>query len=112
VKSRLKGRRPATGSALGSPRSRNFTGNRIDILADILGNTFALDAVLSDIDYRRGADEFWFLGDYAAVGYAPIGVHERISRIGKAAFIRGNTDRYLVDGSQSWPNQAALDSNP
>jgi predicted phosphodiesterase len=72
------------------------------ILADIHGNSIALDEVLSDIQSLGGVDEYWLLGDYAAIGYDPVGVLERITAPPAARFLRGNTDRYLVTGDQPW----------
>ena len=84
----------------------------VAILADIHGNSLALDAVLADIESIGGADEYWLLGDYAAIGYDPIGVLERIAQLENAAVIRGNTDRYLVESSQPWPTLTDAESNP
>jgi putative phosphoesterase len=75
---------------------------KIAIIADIHGNSLALDGVLADIQSAGGVDEYWFLGDYAAIGPDPIGVLERISELPNARFIRGNTDRYIVTGDISW----------
>ena len=80
-------------------------GSRIAILTDIHGNSIALDAVLRDIESHGDIDGFWLLGDYAAIGFDPVGVLERLSMLENATFIRGNTDRYLYDGSQPWPRQ-------
>jgi predicted phosphodiesterase len=88
------------------------SGSRIAILADIHGNSLALDAVLADIVAQGGADAFWLLGDYAAIGHDPTGVLERIDRLDNRSCIRGNTDRYLIEGSQPWPQQKHVDENP
>jgi predicted phosphodiesterase len=74
---------------------------KIAILADIHGNTMALDNVLKDAE-AIGVEEYWFLGDYAAIGYDPVGVLERITNLPHTRFIHGNTDRYLVTGEQPW----------
>ncbi|HSG15419.1 MAG TPA: metallophosphoesterase family protein [Anaerolineae bacterium] len=66
---------------------------RIAVLADIHGNSVALDAVLADIEAKGGVDAHWLLGDYAAIGPDPVGVLERIMVLPQAQFIRGNTDR-------------------
>lgn len=71
---------------------------RIAILSDIHGNTLALEAVLADIAESGGADRYWLLGDYAAIGYDPVGVIRRITALPNASFIRGNTDRSTVEG--------------
>ena len=69
---------------------------RIAVLADIHGNSIALDAVLADIEARGGVDAYWHLGDYAAIGPDPVGVLERLSALPQAHFIRGNTDRLVA----------------
>ncbi len=69
---------------------------RIALLADIHGNTIALDAVLADIQTQGGVDGYWLLGDYCALGPDPVGVLERITKLPKASFIYGNTDHYLT----------------
>lgn len=50
---------------------------RTAILADTHGNSFALDAVLADIQQRGGVDGYWILGDLASIGVDPAGVLER-----------------------------------
>jgi len=74
---------------------------KIAILADIHGNTMALENVLEDAE-SIGLDEYWFLGDYSAIGYDPVGVLERITNLSNARFIHGNTDHYLVTGELPW----------
>jgi predicted phosphodiesterase len=74
-------------------------GTRIAVLADIHGNSYALDRVLGDIETRGGVDAFWLLGDYCAIGPDPLGVIERLEGLDNATLIRGNADRYIVD----WP---------
>jgi predicted phosphodiesterase len=69
---------------------------RIAIIADIHGNSIALEAVLDAIRASGEVDEYWVLGDLAAIGPDPVRVLERLSQLPKARFIRGNTDRYLV----------------
>lgn len=71
---------------------------RIAILSDVHGCPIALDAVLADIDKLGGVDGYWFLGDYAAIGYDPVTVLETITQLPNTVFIRGNTDRYVFTG--------------
>lgn len=66
---------------------------RVAVLADIHGNTIALDAAMAEIEAGGGVDAYWFLGDYVAIGFDPLGVMERIGRLPEAVFVRGNTDR-------------------
>ncbi len=74
---------------------------KIALLADIHGNTIALQNVLDDAA-SVGVEEYWFLGDYAAIGFDPVGALERITDLPNARFIHGNTDRYLVTGELPW----------
>ena len=67
---------------------------RIALLADIHGNSIALQAVLDDIQARGGVDGTWVLGDSCAVGYDPIGVLERLTVLPNLIAIKGNADRY------------------
>jgi predicted phosphodiesterase len=76
---------------------------RLALASDIHGNTVALDAVLAEVERRGGADHYWFLGDLVALGHDPLGVLERISSLPDAAFVRGNTDRYVVTGERPLP---------
>ena len=85
---------------------------KIAILADIHGNSIALDNVLEDIQSMGGVDEYWLLGDYVAIGHDPIGVMERISNLSNARFIRGNTDRYLCTGELPWPQFTDVEKDP
>ena len=76
---------------------------RVAIIADIHGNSLALDAVLADIEAQGGVDDTWFLGDYVAIGPDPLGVMDRLAAFPEATFIRGNTDRLTVDMQVPWP---------
>ena len=85
---------------------------RIALLSDIHGNSIALDAVLADIQAQGGADDYWFLGDYAAIGFDPIGVLERIAGLPNTLFIRGNTEHYVVTGQHPPPTAEQVQANP
>ena len=85
---------------------------KIAILTDIHGNTIALEAVLEHIDAQGGVDGYWLLGDFCAIGYDPVGVLERITSLPNTRFVRGNTDRYLVDGTYPTPTIASAQANP
>jgi predicted phosphodiesterase len=65
------------------------------LLYDIHGNLPALEAVLAD---AADADEFVLGGDYALAGAWPRQTVELLKELPKATWIRGNTDRWLVDG--------------
>lgn len=69
------------------------------ILADIHGNSWALDAVLADLD-RRGITAIFDLGDSLYGPLDPAGTAERlIAR--DIPSIRGNCDRLLIDPSDA-----------
>ncbi|MCS7054737.1 MAG: metallophosphatase family protein [Thermoflexales bacterium] len=68
---------------------------RAAIFSDIHGNVIGLEAVLDDIASAGGVDEYWILGDLAALGPSPVAALERLNRLPNARFVRGNTDRYV-----------------
>jgi Predicted phosphoesterase len=76
---------------------------RLALLSDIHGNTIALDAVLADIEQQGGVDAYWVLGDFSAMGYDPVGVMERITKLPQVQFVQGNHDRYLLTGECPGP---------
>ncbi|MBI3912983.1 MAG: metallophosphoesterase family protein [Chloroflexi bacterium] len=85
---------------------------KIAILSDVHGNTIALDAVLNDIQANGRVDEYWVLGDLAAIGYDPVGAIERVAALPNARVIHGNTDRYLVNGHRPGPSLAEAIQDP
>jgi predicted phosphodiesterase len=85
---------------------------QIAILSDIHGNTLALDAVFDDIKARGGADAYWILGDLVAMGPDPVGVLERLNELPNAIFVRGNTDRYILNGANVRMAADAITANP
>jgi predicted phosphodiesterase len=70
---------------------------RLAVLSDVHGNPIALDAVLRDLEARGGADAYWVIGDFSALGYDPVTPLERLTKLPNALFTRGNTDRYTVE---------------
>lgn len=70
---------------------------KIAVLSDIHGNRIGLEAALNDIQSRGHIDEYWLLGDYCLGGGDPIGVLKVLSDLTHTRFIRGNTDRYIVE---------------
>lgn len=84
---------------------------KVAILADIHGNSIALNTVMDDVRSIGGVDEYWFLGDFAAIGHDPLGVLEQISTLANTRLIRGNTDRYLCTGELPWPQLADVIQN-
>ena len=88
------------------------------ILADIHGNSIALQAVLNDLERQGGADHMMVLGDLAVFGPDPRGVLTLLQENGPIFYVCGNTDRYLVEeryptspDNESWRSQV-LDSFP
>ncbi len=84
------------------------------ILADIHGNSIALQAVFDDLDAQGGADHLIVLGDLAVFGPDPVGVLTLLKERGSIFQVGGNTDRYLVEeryptgsGKQSWESQVS-----
>ncbi len=88
---------------------------RLAVLSDIHGNLTALDAALADLDAAGGADTVWMLGDVAAFGPRPAECVQRVQglveKFGKdnTHFIRGNTDRYVIQGARP-PEPTAKDA--
>lgn len=76
---------------------------KIALLADIHGNTVALDAVLADITKQGGVDAYWLLGDLVALGPDPIGVLRRLTTLPGLKMVRGNTDRYTTSADRPGP---------
>jgi diadenosine tetraphosphatase ApaH/serine/threonine PP2A family protein phosphatase len=66
------------------------------LLYDIHGNLPALEAVLGDAS-SRGADEWLLGGDTAPFGAWPAETVARLREVPHATWIRGNTERWLVD---------------
>ena len=84
---------------------------RIAILSDIHGNPIALDAVLADSE-SMGAEAYWILGDHVALGYSPVEVLERLSKLDNVEIVRGNTDRYVVTGEGPHPTREEARADP
>lgn len=85
---------------------------RIALLSDIHGNTLALDAVLADIASQGGVDTYWILGDFSSLGYDPVGVLERVTKLPHTFFSRGNHDRYTVTGERPGPTLEEAQAQP
>jgi diadenosine tetraphosphatase ApaH/serine/threonine PP2A family protein phosphatase len=72
------------------------------ILADIHGNAWALEAVLRDAA-RRGVVEFVDLGDVLYGPLAPRRTYELLRGVNLVAQVKGNQDRFIVDGAPANP---------
>ncbi len=85
---------------------------RIVLFSDIHGNSTALDAVLADIRKLGAIDAYWVIGDLVGIGPDPVGVLDRLYRLKKAFFVRGNTDRYVTSGKRPRLTREAIKSHP
>lgn len=84
---------------------------RVAVLADIHGNLPALDAVLRDVA-RAGADLIVLNGDIAD-GPMPSRTLDRLTALGdRAVWVRGNSDRWLVDAFDGNFLIPGLDTSP
>lgn len=72
---------------------------RFAVISDIHGNYAAFDAVLADIA-RRGVDATVGLGDFVSGPFDPVSVIDRLMAEGIPG-VRGNHDRWLVDGREN-----------
>jgi predicted phosphodiesterase len=70
----------------------------IALLYDVHGNLLALNAVLEDAE-AAGVDSYLLGGDYAAFGPWPRDTVERLQLLPCALWIRGNGERWLIDGA-------------
>lgn len=85
---------------------------RLALVSDIHGNSIALDAVIGDVAANGGADEWWVLGDVIALGHDPVGVLEGPTRLPNAAFLYGNTERYVLTGERPYAHMADVAAEP
>ncbi|HUY54038.1 MAG TPA: metallophosphoesterase family protein [Candidatus Nanopelagicaceae bacterium] len=74
---------------------------RICVLSDIHGNVYSLEAVLREIR-TLGCDRVVVAGDTAAHGPTPCEAVDLIRSLG-CLVVRGNTDRYLAEGTAPPP---------
>jgi putative phosphoesterase len=72
---------------------------KIAILSDIHSNVVALEAVLEDLGQQRKADHILVTGDMFAFGAAPNEVLALLRQLPRARFLRGNAERYLLEGT-------------
>ena len=79
---------------------------RLAVFGDIHGNLPALEAAIDDITRAGSFDQYWCLGDLAALGGQPSECIQRLlawrAELGEDKFklIGGNTDRYLATGER------------
>lgn len=70
---------------------------RVAVISDVHGNALALEAVLADI-VRHDVEKILNLGDHLAGPIEPRRTADMLAELDMIA-IRGNTDRYLIEGS-------------
>jgi predicted phosphodiesterase len=85
---------------------------RVILFSDIHGNSLALDAVVSDAKKFGQIDAYWVLGDVVGIGPDPVGVLDRLYKLPNASFVRGNTDRYVLQGVRPKPSRRETASQP
>ncbi|MHB1104258.1 MAG: metallophosphoesterase family protein [Devosia sp.] len=71
---------------------------RIAVISDVHGNLIALEAVLADIK-RQSVDAILALGDFLSGPFDPIGTANRFIELDLPC-VRGNHDRWIVEGRQ------------
>ena len=86
------------------------------MISDIHGNVAALDAVLAEAAFE-GYDEIVCLGDVAVLGPEPAACVDRLRALGdRIRVVRGNTDRYLLEGRRdpetAWAASSAASRRP
>jgi predicted phosphodiesterase len=77
---------------------------RLGVIADIHGNSVALEAVLADAE-GFGVDCWWALGDLVLFGPRPVEVLQMLAELPVVAYVSGNTDRYVLTGEQPSPHE-------
>jgi predicted phosphodiesterase len=71
---------------------------RVAALCDIHGNLPALDVVLATLE-TEGVDTIVCGGDVAS-GPFPVEVFDRLTNLGNVLFVRGNADRFVLEGDR------------
>ena len=74
---------------------------KIAVIADVHGNSCALDKVLQDIE-GRSIDQFIILGDLLMKGPEPASVIHRVKGLKPLCWINGNTDLWFKDLANNW----------
>lgn len=89
-KRRSSGRKPKA-DAVRQPSQRTA------IIADVHGNSVALDAVLRECK-ESGVDSYIFVGDAVGYGPDPKGCVQRLAELPNAQYVRGNHDHAIGSG--------------
>jgi hypothetical protein len=77
---------------------------RLGVVADIHGNSVALEAVVADAE-GFGVDGWWALGDLVLFGPRPVEALGMLAELPGIAYVSGNTDRYVLTGEQPAPHE-------
>ena len=75
---------------------------KLGVLSDVHGNRTALEAVIAD-GTERGVEQWWALGDLAAIGPDPVGTLEMLANLPNMLATCGNTERYVLTGARPKP---------
>ena len=81
-------------------RGGSLTAVRIAVLSDIHGNLPALDAVLADVE-KAHVDAVLVAGDVIG-GAFPAEVFDRLTRLPDVRIVRGNADRFVLEGTDEY----------
>ncbi|MFX1447610.1 MAG: metallophosphoesterase family protein [Promethearchaeota archaeon] len=73
----------------------------IAVLSDIHGNSWALNAVISDIK-SLNVSEIVFLGDLVINGPSPLEVFQELQSLKPKCWIKGNTDAWFAEINDEW----------
>jgi predicted phosphodiesterase len=84
---------------------------KLGVLSDIHGNCIALEAVVAD-GTDRGVDQWWALGDLAAIGPDPAATLEMLANLSNLRATTGNTERYVLTGERPEPHADDVVANP
>jgi predicted phosphodiesterase len=74
---------------------------RIVIFSDVHGNVVALEAVLAAIRREAAPDALFVAGDLVLFGPRPAESLAVLRSLEGARFVKGNTDQYLIDGTEN-----------
>lgn len=69
---------------------------QIAIITDIHGNSFALRAVLHDIDKQKNIDHIYCLGDLIAIGHETNEVLSQLLARQYISYVQGNHDEAIL----------------
>jgi putative phosphoesterase len=92
---------------LGSCGGGSLTAVRVAVLSDIHGNLPALEAVLAEVE-EAGVDAVLVAGDVIG-GPFPAEVFDRLTSVPDVRFVRGNADRFVLEGTDEFGDDWAAE---